>query len=92
MRLRLLLVALLAPLLMGQAGPRLVPDISSRSVEIQYSFTGAQLLLFGAILDIIGVQLLLFGLLAELIISRSPRVVGLDQLVRAESGRGTETG
>jgi uncharacterized protein (TIGR02186 family) len=47
---RLLLVALLAPLLMGQAGPRLVPDISARAIEIRYSFTGAQLLLFGAIL------------------------------------------
>jgi hypothetical protein len=34
----------------GQAGRVLVPDISSRSVEIRYSFTGAQLLLFGAIL------------------------------------------
>jgi glycosyltransferase involved in cell wall biosynthesis len=58
-------------------------------------FTGADiggrpLLLFGAILDIIGVQLLLFGMLAELIISRSPRLVGLDQLVRTELGRGTE--
>ena len=30
--------------------PVLVPDISSRKVEIRYSFTGAQLLLFGAIL------------------------------------------
>lgn len=50
MRLRLLLPALLAPLLTGQAGPRLVPDISARSIEIRYSFTGAQLLLFGAIL------------------------------------------
>jgi uncharacterized protein (TIGR02186 family) len=49
-RLRLLLAALLAPLLLGQAGPRLVPDISSRAIEIRYSFTGAQLLLFGAIL------------------------------------------
>src|SRR5689334_13234444 len=29
--------------------PVLVPDISSRQVEIRYSFTGAQLLLFGAI-------------------------------------------
>jgi hypothetical protein len=47
---------------------------------------GRPLLLFGAILDIIGVQLLLFGMLAELIISRSPRVVGLDQLVRSEVG------
>ena len=50
MTLRLLFLALLAPLLMGQAGPRLVPDISARSIEIRYSFTGAQLLLFGAIL------------------------------------------
>jgi uncharacterized protein (TIGR02186 family) len=37
-------------LLLAQAKPVLVPDISSRSVEIRYSFTGAQLLLFGAIL------------------------------------------
>ena len=43
-------VALLAPLLMAQAKPVLVPDISSRKVEIRYSFTGAELLLFGAIL------------------------------------------
>lgn len=50
MKLRLLLAALFAPLLMAQAGPRLVPDISARSIEIRYSFTGAQLLLFGAIL------------------------------------------
>jgi uncharacterized protein (TIGR02186 family) len=45
---RLFLLAL-APLLLAQASPKLVPDISSRSVEIQYSFTGAELLLFGAI-------------------------------------------
>jgi len=38
------------PALLGQAGPRLVPDISSRTIEIRYSFSGAQLLLFGAIL------------------------------------------
>ena len=40
----------LTPLLMAQAEPKLVPDISARSVEIRYSFTGAQLLLFGAII------------------------------------------
>ena len=50
MRLRALLAVLLAPLLMAQAKPVLVPDISSREVEIRYSFTGAELLLFGAIL------------------------------------------
>ena len=42
------------PLLMaqGQTGPKpvLVPDVSQRTVKIVYSFTGADLLLFGAIL------------------------------------------
>jgi hypothetical protein len=48
--LRPLLVAMLAPLLLGQAEPRLVPDVSHRDIEIRYSFSGAELLLFGAIL------------------------------------------
>ncbi len=41
---------LLAPLLLSAASPRLVPDVSQRKIEIIYSFTGAELLLFGAIL------------------------------------------
>jgi uncharacterized protein (TIGR02186 family) len=41
---------LAVPLLVGAAKPVLVPDVSTRSIEIRYSFTGAQLLLFGAIL------------------------------------------
>lgn len=45
-----LIALLLAPLLMGQAKPVLVPDVSQREIEIVYSFTGADLLLFGAIL------------------------------------------
>jgi uncharacterized protein (TIGR02186 family) len=50
---RLLLLAL-APLLMAtpllaQPKPELVPDVSVRAIDIQYSFAGAQLLLFGAI-------------------------------------------
>ena len=49
-RLTPLLLLALAPLLLGASGPRLVPDVSSRSIQIIYSFTGAQLLLFGAIL------------------------------------------
>jgi uncharacterized protein (TIGR02186 family) len=44
-----LLVALAAPLLAGAAKPVLVPDSSARQVQIRYSFSGAQLLLFGAI-------------------------------------------
>ncbi len=43
----LVAVALLAS---GATKPELVPDVSARSVEIRYSFTGAELLLFGAIL------------------------------------------
>jgi uncharacterized protein (TIGR02186 family) len=49
-RARAALLALLAPLALAQAEPRLVPDVSQRDVEIRYSFSGAELLLFGAIL------------------------------------------
>ena len=46
-----LLTLMALPLLLGAAAkPVLVPDVSARSIEIRYSFTGAQLLLFGAIL------------------------------------------
>ncbi len=45
-----LAILLALPLLIGASQPVLVPDVSSRSIEIRYSFTGAQLLLFGAIL------------------------------------------
>jgi len=45
-----LVLLALAPLLIGADKPLLVPDISARKVEIRYSFTGAQLLLFGAII------------------------------------------
>jgi len=38
-----------APLLIAADKPMLVPDISARQVQIRYSFTGAQLLLFGAV-------------------------------------------
>jgi uncharacterized protein (TIGR02186 family) len=40
----------LAPLLVSATEPKLVPDVSQREIQIQYSFTGAELLLFGAIL------------------------------------------
>ncbi len=41
---------LATPLLLGQGRPRLVPDVSQDDIRIVYSFTGAELLLFGAIL------------------------------------------
>ena len=42
-------MAAAAPLLIGVAKPELVPDVSSRQVQIRYTFAGAQLLLFGAV-------------------------------------------
>jgi hypothetical protein len=51
MRLLHLIGLLLAfPLLLGAAEPKLVPDVSQREIQIRYSFTGAELLLFGAVL------------------------------------------
>ena len=43
-------LAVAALALTAQSKPVLVPDISARRIDIRYSFTGAQLLLFGAIL------------------------------------------
>jgi uncharacterized protein (TIGR02186 family) len=48
-RLASIALLLLAPALIGADKPVLVPDISARNVQIRYSFTGAQLLLFGAV-------------------------------------------
>ena len=47
---RRLSLALALPLLLGAAEPKLVPDVSQTQIDIAYSFTGAELLLFGAIL------------------------------------------
>jgi uncharacterized protein (TIGR02186 family) len=48
-RLPSVLLLVLAPLLVAADKPVLVPDISARNVQIRYSFAGAQLLLFGAV-------------------------------------------
>lgn len=48
--LRLIASLALAPLLCGASSPMLVPDVSQRQIDIRYSFKGAELLLFGAIL------------------------------------------
>ena len=44
-----ILLAFATPLVVAADKPVLVPDISARQVQIRYSFTGAQLLLFGAV-------------------------------------------
>jgi uncharacterized protein (TIGR02186 family) len=48
---RIALLLLMAAMLGGAAPkPKLVPDVSQRRIDIIYSFTGAELLLFGAII------------------------------------------
>jgi uncharacterized protein (TIGR02186 family) len=42
-------LALVSLVLLGASKPTLVPDVSARNIEIRYTFAGAQLLLFGAI-------------------------------------------
>ena len=42
-------LAFASPFMVAAQKPVLVPDISARQVQIRYSFSGAQLLLFGAI-------------------------------------------
>ncbi|MGP1282462.1 MAG: TIGR02186 family protein [Parasphingopyxis sp.] len=46
----LLLLLVCVPILMGQARPRLVPAVDQERIEIIYSFTGAELMVYGAIL------------------------------------------
>ena len=45
----MLLVA--APFLMGQREPVLVPEVSQNRIEVRQGFTGANLLLYGAVID-----------------------------------------
>lgn len=42
---------LAAPLLMGQREPVLVPEVSQSRIEVRQGFTGANLLLYGAVID-----------------------------------------
>lgn len=46
---RLLTLPFIMMALGAASAPRLVPDVSQRQIDIQYSFKGAELLLFGAI-------------------------------------------
>jgi uncharacterized protein (TIGR02186 family) len=84
-RLGALALVLLAPLALGAAEPRLVPDVSQRDVEIRYSFAGAELLLFGAILYPGGrtpsqapdVAVVLKGPLERIVLREKQKVAGI---------------
>lgn len=89
---RLLLLAF-APLLMAQAKPVLVPDISARRVEIRYTFTGAQLLLFGAIVypggrapnEPVDIAVVLRGPVEPILVREKQKIAGI--WMNADSNR-----
>ena len=90
---RALVLLGLSPLLLAQSQPRLVPDISARSIEIRYSFTGAQLLLFGAILypggrvpkDPADVVVVLKGPVEPILVREKQKIAGI--WMNADSNR-----
>jgi uncharacterized protein (TIGR02186 family) len=90
-----LALLLLAPLLMAQAEPKLVPDVSQREVQIRYSFTGAELLLFGAIVYPRGrvpsgrtdVIVVLKGPVQPIVVREKQKVAGIWMNVESERFR-----
>jgi uncharacterized protein (TIGR02186 family) len=94
-RLRALLLALMLPLILAQAEPKLVPDVSQREVEIRYSFTGAELLLFGAILypggrvpsDPADIVVVLKGPVEPIVVREKQKVAGIWMNVESERFR-----
>jgi uncharacterized protein (TIGR02186 family) len=82
---RALPLLLLAPLTLGAAKPRLVPDVSQSRIEVQASFTGAELLVFGAILypggrvptEHADIAVVVKGPLQPLVIREKQKVAGI---------------
>jgi uncharacterized protein (TIGR02186 family) len=78
---------------MGAEKAKLVPDVSEREIQIRYSFTGAELLLFGAILYPGGrvprqrtdVAVVVRGPVAPIIVREKQKVAGI--WMNAESAR-----
>ena len=84
---------LVVPALGGAARPELVPGVSDQHIEIRYSFTGAELLLFGAILypggrlptDTPDVAVVLRGPAERLLVREKRKIAGI--WLNADSAR-----
>ncbi|HEY0114991.1 MAG TPA: TIGR02186 family protein [Allosphingosinicella sp.] len=82
---RAALLALLIPLALGQAEPRLVPEVSNDQIEIRYSFSGEQLLLYGAIVYPDGrppesgsdIAVIVKGPLERIVVREKQKVMGI---------------
>jgi uncharacterized protein (TIGR02186 family) len=88
-----LLLAFVAPLMVAADKPVLVPDISARQVQIRYSFTGAQLLLFGAVVypggrppnRPVDIAVVLRGPVQPILVREKQKIVGI--WMNADSNR-----
>ena len=93
--LRGLRLLMLAPLLLGAAEPKLVPDVSQREIQIRYSFTGAELLLFGAVLypggrvptDRVDIAVVVKGPMQPILVREKQKVAGIWMNVESERFR-----
>ncbi len=93
--LRALVFLLMAPLALGASEPKLVPDVSQREIQIRYSFTGAELLLFGAILypggrvptDRVDVAVVVKGPVQPILVREKQKVAGIWMNVESERFR-----
>ena len=93
--LRALGLALILPLTLGATEPKLVPDVSQREIQIQYSFTGAELLLFGAILypggrvpsERVDIAVVVKGPMQPILVREKQKVAGIWMNVESERFR-----
>jgi uncharacterized protein (TIGR02186 family) len=82
-----------APLLMAAAKPLLLPDNSSRHVEIRYTFSGTQLLLFGAVVypdgrtptEPVDIAVVLRGPVQPILVREKKKIAGI--WMNADSSR-----
>ncbi len=93
--LRALGLLLLIPLTLAAAEPKLVPDVSQREIQIRYSFTGAELLLFGAVLypggrvptDRVDIAVVVKGPMQPILVREKQKVAGIWMNVEGERFR-----
>lgn len=96
---RALALFLFLPLAIGATEPKLVPDVSQRQIQIRYSFTGAELLLFGAILypggrvptERVDVAVVVKGPMQPILVREKQKVAGIWMNVESERFRSAPT-
>lgn len=84
-RMRAFWLLLAAPLALAQSEPRLVPEVSNNQIQIRYSFSGEQLLLYGAIIypdgrtpeGVSDIAVVIKGPLERIVVREKNRVAGI---------------